>query len=302
MNDFLDPIAELINRKSSFSVLSGSDCVGFLNRSLTSDISELTHMERRDSVLCDANGKVIDMVTLCRLDDKILMLTQSQGDDTRKHLQSGISWSEDVSIIDGNNALTHLTLVGMHWQRALLGIGFDPTELDGNEWVEFGNMLFSLNRVYGVDVIDIALPTNEVMDATSALIENGCREMDDDRWYYVRTNTGLVTIEEASNRIPAQVSLGDLVDLKKGCYPGQEIHARMDSRGKLLKQVVRIRGDKRIDVGKYKVDGIGRLHVISSTEYNGKSIGYAMVPSRDSIEGQYDIDGNVIRIENFSSP
>ena len=79
MTDYLDPIAGLVDRKSSITVLSGSDCANFLNRSLPSDISEFHHMERHDSVLCYAIGRVIDIASLCRLEDKILMLSQSQG-------------------------------------------------------------------------------------------------------------------------------------------------------------------------------------------------------------------------------
>lgn len=302
MTDYLDPIAGLVDRKSSITVLSGSDCANFLNRSLTSDISEFTHMERHDSVLCDANGRVIDIASLCRLGDKILMLSQSQGEITRKRLQSGISWSEDVSIIDGNNALTHLTLTGMQWQRALIGIGLDPEDLGDNVWVEFGNMLISLNRDFDVDIIDIALPTNEVLEVTSALIDNGCREMGHDRWDYVRTNIGLVTIEEANGRIPADVSLGSFIDLNKGCYPGQEIHARMDSRGKSAKHIVRFRANRPIEIGKHMVEGIGRILVISSIEYNGKSVGFAIIPHGVSIDGQFEIDGNSTLIEHIISP
>ena len=44
--------------------------------------------------------------------------------------------------------------------------------------------------------------------------------------------------------------MGGLVSVDKGCYPGQEIHARMDSRGKSTKQLLEIKSETKLEVGK----------------------------------------------------
>ena len=76
----------------------------------------------------------------------------------------------------------------------------------------------------------------------------------------------------------------------------------MDSRGKSAKHIVRFRANRPIEIGKHMVEGIGRILVICSIEYNGKSVGFAIIPHGVSIDGQFEIDGNSTLIEHIISP
>ena len=61
--------------------------------------------------------------------------------------------------------------------------------------------------------------------------------------------------------LPFEVGLDELVKLDKGCYPGQEVHARLNSRGKLARRLVRLVSDNEFVPGRHKVEGIGTLYV-----------------------------------------
>jgi aminomethyltransferase len=49
--------------------------------------------------------------------------------------------------------------------------------------------------------------------------------------------------------IPLEANLWDDVSFNKGCYTGQEIIARMESRGRLAKKLVRLRPESSLESG-----------------------------------------------------
>ena len=73
--------------------------------------------------------------------------------------------------------------------------------------------------------------------------------------------------------------MGDLISLDKGCYPGQEIHARMDSRGKSSRQMLMIKSETKLEVGKILIDDVGRIFVTSSATNGEISLSLAICDS-----------------------
>ena len=73
--------------------------------------------------------------------------------------------------------------------------------------------------------------------------------------------------------------MGGLISLDKGCYPGQEIHARMDSRGKSAKQMLKIKSETKLDVGKIVINDLGRIFVTSSATNGEVSLSLAICDS-----------------------
>ena len=231
------------------------------------------------------------------------MLSQSRN-DIRQRIISGVSWSEDVSIVDADNAISHFTMIGVHWRRALLGLGLDIDELESGKWVEFGNMLVSYSIIMGGDseLLDFAIPKGEVGPVLGSLIDNGCAVIENDRWNFTRTNLGLVCLTDAQGRIPFDVNLGKLIDLNKGCYPGQEIHARMESRGGISKQIVRLISENPIDVGRHRVEDIGRIEVVSSANSGQYYASFAIVDNAEISNFEVEIAGIGARIEQITDP
>jgi folate-binding protein YgfZ len=78
--------------------------------------------------------------------------------------------------------------------------------------------------------------------------------------------------------LPLELKLNHMVNLNKGCYPGQEIHARMDSRGKASRGIVRLSLPSVVGVGKHKIAGIGNITITTSTITPEGSVALAVVP------------------------
>ena len=57
--------------------------------------------------------------------------------------------------------------------------------------------------------------------------------------------------------------------MKKGCYPGQEIHARMESRGKLKKKIMKFNSDSDILLGNFLTDNKKKINITTSIGKSG---------------------------------
>ena len=51
--------------------------------------------------------------------------------------------------------------------------------------------------------------------------------------------------------LPHDIGMISLISLNKGCYPGQEIHARLDSRSKPKKKMVVLSTGDVMQIGKH---------------------------------------------------
>jgi folate-binding protein YgfZ len=70
------------------------------------------------------------------------------------------------------------------------------------------------------------------------------------------------------NYIPLEVDLWDAVSFSKGCYVGQEIIARMESRGKLARKLVGLRLSEHAPIGSPIFHGKRNLGVLTSIMFS----------------------------------
>ncbi len=74
-----------------------------------------------------------------------------------------------------------------------------------------------------------------------------------------------------------EAGLWDDVSFNKGCYTGQEIIARMESRGKLAKQLARLTSSSGLQAGQTIHAGgkrVGEVTSAASTENGAVALGY----------------------------
>jgi len=276
----LHPVAEVMHTPCSVSVVKGSTALEHLNRTLTVETSEMQYKDRLDGLLCNANGRILDRLMVCNLEEEILLIgNYGTGGETRENLLQGIPWEEEITVMNGDTAISHLRLVGKAVNRCLAGLGIDPLEISEEGWIEYGSALISRTEYNKSSVIEILVPSAEQDAFTSLLHENGAVSSDRDRSEYVRIELGILNHREMNSAfLPFELKLGHMVNLDKGCYPGQEIHARMDSRGKASRGIVRLCLPSSVAVGKHKVAGVGNITVTTSTTASGGSVALAVVP------------------------
>jgi aminomethyltransferase len=83
------------------------------------------------------------------------------------------------------------------------------------------------------------------------LLDTGITPIDEAAFDYLRIEEGLPRFgrELTLDYIPLEANLWPDVSFTKGCYTGQEIIARMESRGRLAKRLVRLRAAGPVAAG-----------------------------------------------------
>ena len=253
----------------SISVAEGKDCIEHINRLITSNIKSISDLQSIDTLICNANGRITDSLQILRIQEQLLILGNSEvAEDTRKLIVSGIHWNEDVRIMNGDGILSKISIIG--YEDDLLEIIPKEYNRINNNWLNWKENYFKASKHNGRIKIDVILKTNEI---DSFIMENfgpSCNKLVIEKWVDFRISNGILSFEEYKhNFLPSELGLDKFVDLKKGCYPGQEIHARLESREKRRKKILRFSSDKEIQLGKY-VSGNGtKINITTSVGKSG---------------------------------
>lgn len=253
----------------SISVAEGKDCIEHINRLITSNIKSISDLQSIDTLICNANGRITDSLQILRIQEQLLILGNSEvAEDTRKLIVSGIHWNEDVRIMNGDEILSKISIIG--YEDDLLEIIPKEYNRINNNWLNWKENYFKASKHNGRFKIDVILKTNEI---DSFIMENfgpSCNKLVIEKWVDFRISNGILSFDEYKhNFLPSELGLDKFVDLKKGCYPGQEIHARLESREKRKKKILRFSSDKEIQLGKY-ISGNGtKINITTSVGNSG---------------------------------
>ena len=253
----------------SISVAEGKDCIEHINRLITSNIKSISDLQSIDTLICNANGRITDSLQILRIQEQLLILGNSEvAEDTRKLIVSGIHWNEDVRIMNGDEILSKISIIA--YEDDLLEIIPKEYNRINNNWLNWKENYFKASKHTGKIKIDVILKTDEI---DSFIMENfgpSCNKLAIEKWVDFRISNGILSFDEYKhNFLPSELGLDKFVDLKKGCYPGQEIHARLESREKRRKKILRFSSDKEIQLGKYLSGNGTKINITTSVGNSG---------------------------------
>jgi folate-binding protein YgfZ len=253
----------------SISVAEGKDSIEHINRLITSNIKSISDLQSIDTLICNANGRITDSLQILRIQEQLLILGNSEvSEDTRKLIVSGIHWNEDVRIMNGDEILSKISIIG-HEDDLLEIIPKEYNRINNN-WLKWKENYFKVSKHNERIKIDVIIKTNEI---DSFIIENfgpSCNKLGIEKWVDFRISNGILSFDEYKhNLLPSELGLDKFVDLKKGCYPGQEIHARLESREKRRKKILRFSSEKEIKLGKYRSGNGTKINITTSVGNSG---------------------------------
>ena len=253
----------------SFTVAEGKDSIEHINRLITSNIKLISNLESVETLICNANGRITDSLQILRIEEQLLLLGNPEvAENTRKLIVSGIHWNEDVRIMNGDMILSKISVIGSE-ENLQKFIPKENIRLNEKKWFIFDEKYFKKTIYEEASKIDIILRTSEI----ERFIEEICssdNKLTKENWNRFRVENGILSFQEyEQNLLPSELGLDKFVDLKKGCYPGQEIHARLESRGKLKRKIKKFNSDKNIQPGKYNSENGKKINITTSTGKNG---------------------------------
>ena len=286
----IPPLAQIVEIPTSVTLVSGKDARNHLNRMLTLDISKDSFLTRKESLICDLNGRITSHQLHADLGEQILLLHhESISENLRTNLTSGIPWNEEIQISSGDGAIRRMLIFGKNPEKLLEDFGISCTELTSQLWMEFDDSMIAIIH-NGADfrIYELLVPTKNYGEINQALESIGAISGEVDSGIAIKSMAGIIDLAVGiDGKIPFDLGLESRIDLKKGCYPGQEIHARMESRGAINKTASSFSSNVQLPLGKVKTRENHQMEVISSNLLGEKWI--SILIHRKEIDIQSDI-------------
>ncbi len=237
--------------------LRGPDRLAFIQRMSTNDVLKLKADESTPTIFTNPVGRIIDRVTLVnRAEDALLLTEPGRGDAVRAYLQRNIFFNDQVELHDLAPETRQFVLLGPAADAvaAALGLSIEGDHPRG-AWVNIADTPVYAARIkplIGAQWVLLA-PTNSAEAIFETVLragaDNGLKPAGSLTYNVLRIRAGRPGVgrELSTDYIPLEVGLWDEVSFSKGCYTGQEIIARMESRHKLAKTIVQLTLDQPMD-------------------------------------------------------
>jgi aminomethyltransferase len=225
--------------------MRGRDRADLLHRLSTGDILRLRPGQGARSVLTTPIGRIIDLLAVHALEDALLIVASpGQGPAVFGHLKKNIFFNDQVVLEPAGRTYGQLALFGPA-AGALLGQAagaalddlpphhIAPIELSGAQALVAGR------PPLGGPSFTLYIPTGALDMVRAALLAAGAVPLSAESFDILRIERGYGAFghELGQEYIPLETGLLDAVSFTKGCYVGQEIIARMESRNRLAKQL-----------------------------------------------------------------
>ncbi len=255
--------------------VTGGDRVRFLNGMVSNDVAILAPGDLCDSLQLDRKGHILAELSLLVLPDEVLLdmlgtVEPLLAETLEKHIIA-----DDVELvrlqgweqlgIEGPGALA---AIAGH-APAALALGHFEVDESGRIWLAGGSLGPEGARILGdpaalADLrVALELPSLS-SEACEVLRIQGCRPAHG--------------IDFTDRSFPQEARLDRAVSFTKGCYVGQEIVARIDSRGAVNRLLVTLAPEQPVAPGaKIMADGknVGRVTSAASSAATGPlALGY----------------------------
>jgi folate-binding protein YgfZ len=243
--------------RSDLGVLkfTGKSRLDLINRMSTQRVLDLQPGQGAATVLTSDIGRIIDRLILYAGKEAVYCLTgEGHGAEVAAYLRRFVFYMDDFHIEDLSDSTAVLAVYGSLAGKVLSAL-FEEVDLPAHHWVrtKLGEALVYLHRTddiagagYFVTCQEDHRPALEQALAGAGLTPAGA-----DAFEYLRIESQLPRFgrELTLDYIPLEAGLWADVSFNKGCYTGQEIIARLESRGRLAKRLVHLAAGEPLVTG-----------------------------------------------------
>lgn len=229
----------IITDLSQFGLIkvSGNDAEKFLQGQFTNDVRQVTESSNQLSAWCSPKGRIIVNFRQFKRDNAYyLLLPKDSVTTTFKRLQMYVLRA-NVKIEDASNHLVRIGIAGTKTPQLLTEcLGFEPSLSP--------NTSLTTNQTTVLNIPGLQ-PRYIVFTETPQIfwecLQKTTHSVGINAWQFLEILAGLPQILPATAEefVPQMVNyqLINGVSFKKGCYPGQEIVARMQYLGSLKRRM-----------------------------------------------------------------
>jgi len=237
----------LVDRSDLSSILAtGPDLLGLLNRLSTGKVDDLTAGEGRPTVLTTSKGRIVERLFVHHLGERGVLMVGSAGSSGRvlEHLDR-FTFSENTGLADVTPETRLFALVGPRAAEAAERAGLpipapyacartasSPlVDVLGQDGMSSCGLTVRVRR-------DDAGPTWDRLH--DAVQRTGGRAAGEAAIESYRVLCGFPAggAELTEDHNPLEAGLLDAISFDKGCYVGQEVVARLNSRDKVARRLI----------------------------------------------------------------
>ncbi len=230
----------------------GATWLGLLQRMSTNELADMRPGEARQTVLTTAVARIVDVVwVLAREQGGLVVTSPGRGRRVLDWLKNYIFFNDDVRLQEDEGWESW----GLYGPQARQEAGrVVPTQSFDHAQSWTGAAAWEVERPAdgGVRLLltpDAAAEARRFWGTgTGAAAE---------AYEILRIEAGIpeVVVEILDDSLPLEVGLKPAVSFSKGCYIGQEIIARMESRGRLAKELMGVRAESALGPGDVILQG-----------------------------------------------
>ena len=229
----------------------GKDRIDFVNRLVTQDLKRLPEGGVTRAFLTNRKGRIDADLVIAALPDALVIETLVHDVASVREALEKMVFAEDVAIEPRTATHARLTVAGPRAAAALKALGLAAPAAATEAWsVAFGGGRAEIIRIdeYGADSFAIMVARDDAPSLWLSLTTFGARPAG---WFATNTarleaGTPYFRIDFGPTNLPQESGVLDSrVSFTKGCYPGQEVVARLQHLGKPKQKLVglRIEGD-----------------------------------------------------------
>lgn len=227
---------------------TGRDRAAFLQGMLSSDVKGLTERQGVRATLLDAHGKILSILLVHCLADRLLLETEARLATTTMEALERLHFSEQVELEDRSADIGVVTLAGPAARKTLeeaLDRALPDLPLYHHTGVAWGGYTLRIvcARETGENGYDLWVAADGLAALWDGLLSAGARPIGREAWNVLRVEAGVVWhgVDVDASTLLLEAPLEDAYSLNKGCYVGQEVVARVTYRGHVNRRIVGFR-------------------------------------------------------------
>lgn len=254
-------------------IISGETRFDLLNRMSTQKVVPMNKGEGTATILTTDIGRIIDRLLLYATNSTLYTLTSENNSDAiARYLMRFVFFQDDFHMQDISKDTLVFGVYGPQARQKVIEAGFSDEALPLHHWrqTKFDDVTAYLMRtdaIHGDGYFIIGEEKDREALWQRLLNTAGLTVADAAAFDYLRIEAGLPRFgqELTGDYIPLEANLWSDVSFNKGCYIGQEIIARMESRGKLAKKLVQFTAAAPLEVGSTLQAGGKNAGTVTST-------------------------------------
>lgn len=247
--------------------LKDRDHIDLVNRMSTNNLTQLAAGEGVATVLTTPIGRMIDVLVFLNAGEEAIVITgDGRGDAILDYFRRNIFFNDRVQIAD-ISADTHLIgLYGVDAARILAEWLPDVDALTEYNFLEYNGARIINAEPLASRGFWVLCDRGDARKWEARLLDAGAVRADAETYELLSIEAGypLTAHELTGDYIPLEAGLWHSVSFSKGCYTGQEVIARMESRGKLAKMLVRLAVDEAMPEGAALFDNEKKVGTLTS--------------------------------------